>query len=108
MPALSLAAILSRHTRVDLIHCDIQGDEARVLRSAANELDQKVGWLVVGTHGRDLELELLQDLTARGWVLAYEKTCRLEQRAGQVVLAVDGCQVWRNPRLSGSPARTGT
>lgn len=102
LPAFSLASILEPWERVDFVHCDIQGDEVSVVRSARRVLDRKVAWLVVGTHGRDLELELLRELSQRGWTLEYEQPCRLAQQHGAVVLVVDGVQVWSNPRLTGA------
>lgn len=102
LPAWSLTSLLEPHERVDFVHCDIQGDEVAVLSSGRRVLDRKVAWLVVGTHGRDLELELLRRFSERGWTLEYEQPCRLSQQQGAVVLAVDGVQVWSNPRLTGA------
>jgi FkbM family methyltransferase len=105
LPAYSLQSLLDRYERVDFVHCDIQGDEVSVLSAARRTLDRKVSWLVVGTHGRDLELDLLRRFSQRGWALEYEQPCRLSQQDGAVVLAVDGVQVWSNPRLTGAVQR---
>lgn len=99
LPAWSLATLLRPLDRIDLIHCDIQGDETRVLSAAAAILDKKVRRLVIGTHGRDIELELMERFTKAGWVLEYDKACRLYQGEQRMVLMVDGVQVWANPRL---------
>src|SRR5690606_10345049 len=86
----------------DFVHCDIQGDEVGVLSAGRRVLDRKVAWLVVGTHGRDLELELLRRFSERGWALEYEQPCRLAQKHGPVVLVAGGVQVWSNLRLTGA------
>lgn len=103
--AVSLASLLSAHERVDLVHCDIQGGEATVLRAALPELTARVRRLVVGTHGRAIEAELFEILAAAGWRLETDRSCRVIQDGSRMALSRDGCQVWSNPRLGGGGLR---
>jgi FkbM family methyltransferase len=57
--SVSLATLLNQLTPVDLIHCDIQGAEFEVLSAARHELTNHVRRIVVGTHGRRTEVDLL-------------------------------------------------
>jgi FkbM family methyltransferase len=99
VPAYSLTTLLARYDRLDLLHVDIQGAEAEVLSAAQAVLAAKVRRLVVGTHGRDIEQRLLRDLSSEGWRLEADEACRFHHAGGQLSLAIDGCQVWRNPTL---------
>jgi FkbM family methyltransferase len=51
LPMLALADIISDR-RLDLLHIDIQGGEADLLRDAAEVLRERVAYVVVGTHTR--------------------------------------------------------
>jgi FkbM family methyltransferase len=103
----SLQTLLRPFDRVDLIHVDIQGDEARVITSARQVLKEKVKRLVIGTHSRSIEQELLDELAPQSWVLESEEACQFVRHGQQMVLSRDGCQVWRNPTLDsrGRPSR---
>lgn len=97
--AISLATLLDRFERVDLVHCDIQGDEVRTLDAGFDTLQSKVRRIVIGTHGRDLEEELFRLLAGGGWRLEGEKACRRAQEGRRIGLVQDGVQVWANPNL---------
>lgn len=100
VPVYSLDALLADEASVDLIHIDIQGSEAEVVEAAVEVLGKKVKCLIIGTHGRAIEQKLVDVLTSDGWVLCREHACRLGQSESMgVVCMVDGCQMWRNPRL---------
>jgi FkbM family methyltransferase len=92
----SLETLLRPFSKVDLVHVDIQGDEADVIVSAREVLKEKVKRLVIGTHGRDIEQELLDELAPQGWTLESEESCKFVRLGIKMVLTRDGCQVWRN------------
>ena len=101
--AFSLQSILAGCGRVDLVHMDIQGAERTVIPAGLDVLGQKVKWLVVGTHSRVIEGELIAALSADGWHLTNEKPCRFDHADGTITemnTTIDGTQVWRNTRFS--------
>jgi FkbM family methyltransferase len=93
--------LLRRRQRWDLVHIDVQGWEFEICQAFPKELRERVGWLVIGTHSRRIEGDLLQLLFKHGWICENEKPTRLkfEQSRGDVeaMTTVDGAQVWRNP-----------
>lgn len=96
----SLLTIFRDYPRIDLVHIDIQGDEYKVVASARTMLRQKVRRLVIGTHGRDIEEQLRQELSANGWTLEADEQCIFLDEETQQALYRDGCQVWSNPSLA--------
>ncbi len=96
LSCFSLATILSPYAKVDIVHFDIQGDEYKVLTSARQVLKEKVKRMVVATHTRLIEQELLDDLPSQCWVLESDEASRYRQNGQGVVQYMDGCQVWRN------------
>jgi FkbM family methyltransferase len=92
----SISTLIRPFTNVDLIHVDIQGDEVRVISSAQEILKEKVKRLVIGTHSRMIEQQLLDMLTRPDWELESEEACIFKQRWGRSLLWRDGCLVWRN------------
>ena len=99
LPCYSLNTLLKPFERVDLIHVDIQGAEFDVIASARSALKQKVRRLVIGTHGRFIEERLMNELSAQGWSLESDEACAFDETDGNVHMARDGCQVWRNRRF---------
>lgn len=97
--AYSLATLCEPYSVVDLLHIDVQGVEYDLIASSLGVLGAKVRRLVIGTHGRDIEHQLLADLSASGWMLEADEACRFQQVGKAVVLGIDGCQAWRNPAL---------
>jgi FkbM family methyltransferase len=98
---LSLPTLLRPLSRVDLIHFDIQGGEYEVISSARQVLKEKVKRLVIGTHSRSIEQNLLDELASQSWVLEAEHCCVFQQDGRKMNLYRDGCQTWRNPDLLG-------
>jgi FkbM family methyltransferase len=92
----SISTLIRPFTKVDLIHVDIQGDEFRVISSAQEILKEKVKRLVIGTHSRMIEQQLLNLLTRPDWELESEEACIFKPFWGINLLVRDGCQVWRN------------
>lgn len=88
----------------DLVHIDVQGWEVDLCSAAGVLLDERVRWLVIGTHDAKLHGDLLNLMFQRGWALENEKPPRFVWTNGAATLIAmtthDGTQVWRNPRLS--------
>jgi FkbM family methyltransferase len=103
--AVSLRTLLAPLVSVDLIDLDVQGAELEVLEGAADELDQKVKRVHIGTHSRRVE-EGLRSLFGRlGWKCRYDfpgsSTVEIQ---GKTTHFQDGIQTWLNPSFLASPA----
>ncbi len=100
---LAFDDLLRLHPQWDLVHIDVQGGECDLCRSALRILTERVRYLVVGTHSRKLDGDLIEIMFAGGWVLEHEKPARMVFNPGHAVLenmtTHDGTQVWRNPAL---------
>lgn len=97
---MPLADVIGSRPRVDLLHMDIQGGEADLVRDCRELLAAKVAYLVIGTHSREIEGALFATLLADGWVLEIERPAILELKEGKPPkIHGDGVQGWRNPRL---------
>jgi FkbM family methyltransferase len=92
--SLSLATILSDMEMADVVHMDIQGAEADVLRAFAAR--SKVGMFIIGTHSKPIESELRALFS--GWQRLFDfsigETWATE--FGEVAFG-DGVQCWSNP-----------
>jgi FkbM family methyltransferase len=100
--AVSLNDLLTSDRRIDLLHVDIQGGELDTLAAAKASLNQKVAYVVIGTHGRGIEEGLFKLFAELKWWCEIETPCEVAQDFGGtygMVLQWDGCQVWRNPKL---------
>jgi FkbM family methyltransferase len=95
--------ILELEDRWDLVHVDVQGWERLICEDALTQLNERVAYLVVGTHSRKLDGDLVDLFHRQGWMLEHEKPSRFTFAPGVAVLEsmneADGTQVWRNPRL---------
>ncbi len=103
LPMIPLAELAAPFPRVDLLHVDIQGGEATLLSECMPTLDEKVAYLVVGTHSRQIEGALFGALLRAGWQLEIERPAILSISPvpghAEPLVTVDGVQGWRNPRL---------
>ena len=102
VPSVTIASLLEDESRVDLIHCDIQGAEADAMAASIDALNAKVCRVVIGTHARDIEERLFRLFTAANWNLEDDKACLLrpDYRPGDPYpLLADGVQVWVNRSL---------
>jgi FkbM family methyltransferase len=101
LPVISLARLIEPHERIDLLHIDIQGSEVSVVSGSIKALQDKVAYLLIGTHSRSIEGLLLDLLMQAGWMLEVERPAIIGIRsAGKIDLIVDGVQGWRNPRFA--------
>ena len=98
VPCVTLPDLLSDLDDVDLIHIDIQGEEARVLRHAAPQLNEKVTRLIVATHSRTIHAALRRQMSTAGWTTVYDFGYRQRARTpfGDVQF-LDGLLAFVNP-----------
>ncbi len=96
VPAVSLPTLLGRLPPVDFLHCDVQGAEADILTAGLDVLCARVRRMVVGTHGRRIEQDLLDMLPARGWILETEEPCAYRHLGSRLDMFRDGVQIWWN------------
>lgn len=99
LPMVSLKKISSTCSRVDLLHIDIQGSEFELIAGCLPVLNDKIAYVVVGTHSREIEGRIFETLRTAGWVLEIERPAILSLANGVPQVTVDGVQGWRNPRL---------
>lgn len=92
-----------KQTTWDLVHIDIQGHEVDVCQSGPRELTARARWLVIGTHSRKIDGDLIEMFWKAGWALEHEKPSRFAFRAESPTLegmtGGDGKQVWWNAHL---------
>lgn len=91
---------LSQGEQVDLLHIDIQGGEADLIASSLNDLNKYVRYIVIGTHSRVIEGQIMSCLLSEGWHLEVERPAIIRIIAGKPIIVVDGVQGWRNPALA--------
>ena len=100
---LSFDSVLEREPLWDLVHFDVQGSEAELCSASAENLNQRVRWLVIGLHSRKIDGDLIDLFFRHGWILENEKPTRSNYNPSapslEAMIILDGTQVWRNPRL---------
>jgi FkbM family methyltransferase len=100
---LSFDSVLERELLWDLVHIDVQGTETELCSASAEILNQRVRWLVIGTHSRKIDGDLIELFFRHGWILENEKPARFDYNPSlpslEAMTNKDGTQVWRNPRL---------
>ena len=96
---VAIEEIVRSGTKTDLLHIDIQGGEADLIASSLAALKKYVGYIVIGTHSREIEGALFKSLLADGWILEIERPAILGVENPVPYVKVDGVQGWRNPRL---------
>jgi FkbM family methyltransferase len=99
LPMIPLDQIAGAHDRIDLLHIDIQGGEADLIEECLPTLNEKVAYVVVGTHSRQIEGRLFDMMLAAGWLLEMERPAILSVAGPSPVVTVDGLQGWRNRRI---------
>lgn len=100
---VSFRGLLERRSLWDLIHIDVQGSELEICASAPDLLKQSVRYMIVGTHSRLLDAQMMELMFSLGFVLEHERPTKFRFNSGARSLRemtyVDGTQVWRNPTL---------
>jgi hypothetical protein len=99
LPMIELEQLVAACRRVDLLHIDIQGGEADFIAGCLPIMNSKVGYLVVGTHSRQIEGRIMDTLLAAKWKLEIERPAIISLSGDAPLVTVDGVQGWRNPRL---------
>ncbi|PZO05376.1 MAG: FkbM family methyltransferase [Alphaproteobacteria bacterium] len=97
----SLDRLIDGRDRIDLLHIDIQGGELDLVLKSIDLLNDKVAYMVIGTHSRSIEGKLFDFLMDAGWTLEVERPAilKLFEHGGHPQTIVDGLHGWRNPRL---------
>lgn len=102
---VSMAELLLQRPKWDLVHMDVQGNEIALCEANVHLLNARVRYLIVGTHWRSIDGQLMDLMFGEGWALEYEKPtvmrCPALPNAGSMFhyTVIDGVQVWHNPRL---------
>ena len=98
---IPMGNLVVQEARWDLIHIDVQGHEFEICRSCLGTLNERVHWLIIGTHSRKIEGDLLELLYNAGWQLEHEKPAKFVAQPHpaslEAMTTLDGTQVWRNP-----------
>lgn len=94
-----LSDLMRSKSHVDLLHMDIQGGEADLIASSLKLLTERVRYLVVGTHSRQIEGAIFDVLLDAGWKLEIERPAVLSLADKSPVVTVDGVQGWRNSAI---------
>ena len=104
VPCTRLPSQVGEGREVDFLHIDVQGAEGEVVTSHLDWLNQRVHSMMIATHSRPLEGELMTLLNANDWMLHREKPCHFE--AGRAIddwcgaTTVDGSQYWINGKFT--------
>jgi FkbM family methyltransferase len=101
---MDVAKIIQLEPLWDLVHIDVQGWEMAICKRAAELMNQRARYTILGTHSRKLDGDIYEHFHSNGWVLEHEKPTRMEYHPNvkemESMNVADGTQVWRNPRLS--------
>ena len=100
MKVIPLEEAMRGHERIDLLHIDIQGGEADLVRDTLSLLRDKVAYIVIGTHSRPIEGQLFGHLAGSDWKLEVERPAIVELTDAGPRTLVDGVQGWRNRALA--------
>jgi FkbM family methyltransferase len=101
LSVIALSDIIGNEKNISLLHMDIQGGEADLVRDCLALLTDRVAYMVIGTHSRAIEGQLMTLLLDAGWTLEIERPAIFEPTLKGPVTRVDGIQGWRNTRLTG-------
>jgi hypothetical protein len=91
-------ADLARGQPIDLLHIDIQGGETDFVKSNFEDIDRHVSRMLIGTHSRMIEGDLMRFLLDKGWTLEMERPCIFDLTDGKPQIRVDGVQGWVHRR----------
>lgn len=101
-------ADLSGAQPIDLLHIDIQGAEVDYVKGNMEGLQHYVRHVLIGTHSRVIEGQLMSHFSEAGWHLEMERPAVTPLKNGAPRTQIDGIQVWRNPQLNLTPAQETT
>jgi hypothetical protein len=75
---ISLSDVIGSNNHLDLLHIDIKGGEANLIRDTIPVLNEKVAYLLIGTHSREIEGQIFAELLQAGWLLEIERPAYLQ------------------------------
>src|SRR5262245_64540168 len=91
---------------VDLMHVDIQGAELGLRPELYTDLCERVGYVMIGTHTREIEGGLIELFSRDGdWVMEMERGAIHRIIDGWPITICDGVQGWR--KISREARRAG-
>lgn len=103
VPCIKLSSVLSKFDRVDLLDCDLQEEELRVLQESMDFVDARVKRVHIGTHTVAIEEGLRELFKDRAWRCVNDfsmcSSTPVPTPYGQVSFC-DGIQTWVNPRFA--------
>ncbi len=99
LPMIPLAQVAGKHKKLDLLHIDIQGGEVELIKNSLKVLRERVAYMVIGTHSREIDGLLLGFLLADGWRLEVERPAIIALTDQGPRVDIDGVQGWRNMSL---------
>ncbi len=104
VPCCRLDTLIGPDQAVDFLHVDVQGAEGELIASHLEWLNHAVKSMMIATHSRPLEGELMARLGEAGWILLREKPCRFGVGAAipewTGATTVDGSQYWINAKFT--------
>ncbi len=100
---LAINDLLARQPSWDLVHIDVQGWEADICRAGMQQLGERAKRVIVGTHSRKLDGEVMEMFHHAGWTLEHEKPTQMRyNRAAEKLESMtwaDGAQIWKNQKI---------
>jgi hypothetical protein len=97
---IPISKILADTERLDLLHIDIQGGEFDFLEQSISVISEKVAYVFVGTHSREIEGKIFELMLHHGFILEVERPAILLLEPGRnPSIRYDGAQGWRNSRF---------
>ena len=81
--------------------------EAELVRECPALLMERVAYAVIGTHSRQIEGRLFDDLLDAGWVLEIERPALIGLDETGPRTTFDGVQSWRHPGVVARPGVSG-
>lgn len=83
---------------IDLLHIDIQGAETDFVRGNHSDMDRLVRRVLIGTHSRVIEGELMDHFLKSGWRLEMDRPVIAPLHNGKPITGIDGVQLWANQK----------
>jgi len=90
---------LSEGIVTDLLHIDIQGAEVAFIQSNLDSMRKTVRRVLIGTHSRVIDGQIMEILLNDGWKLEIERPAIHEIVSGRPDIRIDGVQLWLNSDL---------
>jgi len=100
VPIVDIRELIKNEKWLDFLHVDIQGAELSVLVDIYELICEKVRYVFIGTHSKQIEGGLFElFLQGNDWSLEMERPAFFNLIDGHPVVSVDGVQAYRNNKL---------